>query len=144
MKKDKFKPFTIADSTFDLKKVEFNEILKTKNPIVFDTNFLFITFQFKIDIIVEIQKLVGSTYSLFIYEGTIGELESVERKKEKNKQFLPLIVRMLHIYGFKIIKSKENYIDDQIMSNLNKDVLIATNDKELRLKIQKKGFRVYI
>ncbi len=135
MKPEKFEPFTIKNSTFDLKKIEFSEILKEKTPIIFDTNFLFTTFQFKIDVIAEIKKLVGNNFALYIYEGTIGELESVERKKDKNKHFLPLIVKMLHLYDFKIINSSQTYIDDQIMGNANNDVIVATNDKELRQRL---------
>lgn len=139
---EKFERFTIKDSTFDLDRVGFENVLRSKNSIIFDTNFLFVTFQFRIDIIEEIRRVVGSTSSFYIYEGTIGELASVERKGDKNKIYLPLIVKMLHIYGFKVIKSSEKYIDDQIIFNLDKRVLIATNDKELKLKIQEGAFRV--
>lgn len=138
----KFPKFTIKDSIIDLEKINFEDILDKNNPIIFDTNFLFITFEFKIDIIEELRKLIGARYNLYIYEGTIGELESIERKGDKNKAFLPLIIKMLKLYNFKIIKSNQRYIDDQIIENLHKNVLIATNDKELRIKIQKKVFRV--
>lgn len=110
--------------------------------MIFDTNFLFVTFAFKIDIIEEIRRVVGPNFSLYIYEGTIEELKSVEKQKDKNKAFLPLIVKMLHIYGFKVIKSKVKYIDEQILSHLHKNVLIATNDKELRELIHAQQFRV--
>ena len=139
---DKFERFTIENATFDLGRVDFDEVLSSKNPIIFDTNFLFVTFQFNVDLIVEIEKVVGATYSLFIYEGTIGELMSVERKKDKNKKYLPLIVTMLKRYGFKIISSEIKYIDEQILSNVNRGVLIATNDKELKIKLWAKGSRV--
>ncbi len=133
----KFEPFTIEKATLNIGRVDFKDILKTKNPIIFDTNFLFIPFSFKIDIISEIQNLVGKTFTLYIYEGTIDELKAIEKKKDKNKHFLPLIVKMLHLYKFKIIKSDEKYIDKQILSNLNQDVLVATNDKKLRFELQK-------
>lgn len=139
---EKFEKVKFSDMVIDLKRVDFSDILELKNPIVFDTNFLFVTFSFKIDIISEVRKVIGSDYSLFIYEGTLGELCSVERKGDKNKKFLPLIARMLKIYGFKIIKSEKHYIDDQILENLDKRVVVATNDKELRLSIQKEGFKV--
>ena len=84
------------------------------------------------------ENLVGKNYNLFIYEGTIEELKAVERKGDKNKKFLPLIVKMLNIYNFKIIKSDIAYIDEQILSNVDDNVIIATNDKELRQKLQKK------
>lgn len=138
MNQDKFDKFTIENSTFDLKRVDFDFVKKSQNPIIFDTNFLFVTFEFKLDIIVELEKLLGKTYSLYIYQGTIDELAAVERKGDKNKRFLPLIVKMLHLYGFKIIKSDISYIDDQIISNIDYKVIVATNDKELRQKLQKK------
>jgi len=53
-----------------------------------------------------------------------------------------LIIKMLKVYNFKIIRSKIAYIDEQILSNLNKKVLIATNDKELRELIHAQQFRI--
>jgi rRNA-processing protein FCF1 len=141
-KSEKFERFAVANSTLDLERVSFDEVLAFRNPIIFDTNFLFVTFQFNVDLIAEIENVVGASYSLFIYEGTIGELMSVERKKDKNKRFLPLIVTMLKRYGFKIISSDIRYIDEQILSNVNRGVLVATNDKELKLKLWERGSRV--
>ena len=142
MKKEKFEKFTIENSTFDLERVSFDDVLNSINPIILDTNFLFVTFQFNIDLISQIQSLIGATFSLYIYEGTIEELKSVERKGDKNKRYLPLIVSMLKRYNFKIITSGQTYIDNQILENLNKKVIIATNDKELRQAIQKQGYSV--
>lgn len=139
---EKFERFTIKNSIINLEKVDFNDVKSSKNPIIFDTNFLFVPFEFKVDVIGEILRLVSSNFNLFIYEGTISELEAIEKKKDKNKKFLPLIITMLKNYNFKIIKSQISYIDEQILSNLNKNVLIATNDKQLRLKIQKERFKV--
>lgn len=135
MTKEKFEPFTIENSTFDIERIDFNQVKSKLNPIIFDTNFLFVTFEFKLDVISEIRRLVGGNYNLYIYEGTIDELKAVENKGDKNKKFLPLIVKMLSLYGFKIINSPQKYIDDQIMENLHKNIIVATNDKELRKKI---------
>ena len=139
---EKFKKFTIKDSTFDIEIVDFKTLKNARSPIIFDTNFLFMTFEFKIDLISQIQRLLSSNNNFYIYEGTISELESVERKGDKNKKFLPLIVKMLHLYNFKIIKSNQRYVDDQILENLDKKIIIATNDKVLKQTIQKKGFKI--
>lgn len=142
MDREKFNKFMIKDLIHELPMIEFNSVLGFRNPIIFDTNFLFVTFQFNIDIISEIEKLIGSTFSLFIYEGTIDELSSVERKKDKNKKYLPLIFSLLKRYNFKIISSNQSYIDNQILENLNKNVIIATNDKKLKYEIQKQGYKI--
>ncbi len=139
---EKFEKFTVEKATLDLGIGEISDVLGSLRPVILDTNFLFVSFQFNIDIISEMKRLVGGNFDLFIYEGTIGELKSVERKGDKNKKYLPLIMKMLHLYNVKIIKSEEKYIDDQILSNLDTKVVIATNDKELRLKIQSLGYKV--
>ncbi len=142
MLEEKFPVFNFEKSVTDLEKVKFSYLLKNKNPIILDTNFLFTTFEFKVDIISELRRVIGGTFSLYIYEGTIGELKSVERKGDKNKRFLPLISKMLHLYDFKVIKSNKKYIDEQILSNLNSEIFVATNDKELRKKIWEVPSRV--
>ena len=139
---EKFERFTIERELINIPIVEFDDVLRTKQPIVFDTNFLFVTFEFKIDVIQQLTKLVANNYNLFIYEGTIDELKGIEKKKDKNKKYLPLIMKMLKLYNFKIIKSSIKHIDDQIMNDLNVRVLIGTNDKELRLRIWEEGGRV--
>lgn len=135
MKSEKFEKFDVTSQTKNLERIEFEQILNDVRPIIFDTNFLFVTFEFKIDAIYEIERLMGSTHSFYIYEGTIDELLKIEARKDKNKKFLPLITKMLQVYKFKVIKSDEKYIDRQIMSNLNNAVIVATNDKELRTQI---------
>jgi len=142
MTKKKLEPFRVENSTINLERIDFEEILNEINPIIFDTNFLFTTFEFNVDVISELKRLVGSKFSLYIYEGTIEELKNIEKKKEKNKKYLPLIIKMLKVYNFKIIRSKIAYIDEQILSNLNKKVLVATNDKELRELIHAQQFRI--
>lgn len=142
MGKDKLEKFSVDNATFDLERVTIDDVIARSNSILFDTNFLFVTFEFHIDIIAELRRILGTTSNLFIYEGTIEELRAIERKGDKNKKYLPLIVKMLHIYGFKVISSGETYVDDQILANLHSNVLVATNDKQLRQRIKKKWYKV--
>lgn len=139
---DKFERFSLTKQIIDIDRVDIDDLKNLNNPIILDTNFLFVPFEFKLDIIGNIENLVGSKYNLFIYEGTLSELENIERKGEKNKKFLPLIVTMFKRYRVRIIKSNQTYIDDQIMENSHLNYLIATNDKELRQKLWKVPTRV--
>ena len=43
---EKFEKFDVERATIDLERVDLDYVKKTKNPIIFDTNFLFVTFQF--------------------------------------------------------------------------------------------------
>jgi rRNA-processing protein FCF1 len=139
---EKLKPISIVDSTKDMGRINFIDILSDSKPIIFDTNFLFVTFEFNIDIIEELKRVIGTNYTLYIYEGTILELLDIEKQKTKNKKYLSLISKMLQIYNFKVISSKQKYIDDQILENIDDKIIIATNDKELRLKLWELRSRV--
>ena len=140
-KSEKFEKYDFMKS-IDLKEVDFKDIIGEDRAIIFDTNFLFTTFEFKIDVISEIRRCIGGNFRLYIYGGTLNELKSVERKGDKNKRFLPLISTMLNVYNFKLIRSSKRYVDGQILENLHDRVVIATNDKELRMKIQAKKKKV--
>ncbi len=137
----KFDKMSVFDNVKDIGFINFVDLKQVKNPVIFDTNFLFVTFQFNVDIISELKRLFGNAYSLFIYEGTLYELENLLNSKSKNKKYIRLIMSMLRIYGFKIIKSSQRYVDKDILDNLCEFVYIATNDKELKLKIHKNNYR---
>ena len=140
-----------------LKKKEFSECVEysscvslddfmisnsKKEVLVFDTNFLFVPFEFKVEIISEIKNILGNSVTFAIVEETIEELEAIEKKGDKNKKFLPLISTLLKRYEFSIIQSnyqkhkKNTYVDD-ILYALPNTFVIATNDKELKQRLWK-------
>ena len=67
-----------------MKSTPKNEIDYDKNlqNIIFDTNFLFITFQFKIDLIDEIKRVINKKSRFFIYKSTLDELDNLSQKKK--------------------------------------------------------------
>ena len=117
---------------------EFIESNTSKETLVFDTNFLFVPFEFRVEIIGEIQKLLGNSVSFVIVEETLQELEQVEKKGDKNKKFLPLIATFLNRYNVQILTqintNQTSHVDDTLCT-LPKDFTIATNDKELRHRL---------
>lgn len=132
---EKFPRLSFSENNILLNRVSLDEASKTRNPIILDTNFLFVTFEFKIDVISEIERIVSKEYSLFIFEGTLKELQAIEDKKDKNKKYLKLITTFLRIYKVSIIKSSESYVDKDILE-APKGFFVATNDKILREKLK--------
>ena len=113
--------------------------MKNKTKIIFDTNFLFITFIFKIDIIREIERVFSKSYEIFIYESTLRELENLKKVKSKNRKIIPLIFLFIKKYNLKILRSEKTYTDKVIIENLDENYVVATNDFDLRRKIKKKN-----
>jgi rRNA-processing protein FCF1 len=123
----------------NIKNIDFE-----KQNIIFDTNFLFLTFQFKFDIIRELERIFGFNYRLLVFEGSFNELERLNKRKSKNRKLIPVIIKMLEFYNFKIISSIHTYVDNDILKNLDKRIIVATNDKLLKRKIlnEKKNVKI--
>ena len=145
LEKKKFKEL-IEDSKY----IRIDEFIKenySKEVLVFDTNFLFVPFEFRVEIISEIIKILGNDVSFVILRETLDELERIEQKKTKNKKFLPLIATLLRKYDVSILISQEkmgkssSYVD-AILHTLPKNWVIATNDKELKQSLWKVPRRV--
>lgn len=129
------------NNKLNIKKINSQDITKNnKKQIIFDTNFLFIPFKFKMDIISELDR-VAHTYELFIIDKTLEELEKIQKTKtKKDRKYINLIIKFINLYNFKLIQttSTQGKYVDEILLNLtkNNDLLIATMDKELREKIK--------
>ena len=145
LEKKKFKEL-IEDSKYILIK-DFIKKNTSKEILVFDTNFLFVPFEFRVEIISEIKRILGNDVSFVILKETLDELEKIELKKTKNKKFLPLIATLLKRYNVSILITQEkmekssSYVD-AILHTLPKNWVIATNDKELKQSLWKVPRRV--
>lgn len=124
---------------------QFIEENESKEVLVFDTNFLFVPFEFRVEIISEIQKVLGSSVAFVIVKETIHELESIEKKGDKNKKFIPLISTFLKKYNFTILDNitdlQTTHVDD-ILCSLPDNFVIGTNDKLLKQRLWKIPKRV--
>ena len=96
--------------------------------IILDTDFLLSSLKFKIDFISEINRICKFNYELYIFEGTLKELEG--------KKLGKLALDILKQKNIKVINSKNSYVDKDILSLKGESYIIATSDKELikRLK----------
>ena len=95
--------------------------------IILDTNFLLSCLNFKIDFISEINRICSLNYELYIFEGTLKELE--------NKKHGKLAWDIIKNKNIKVINSKNSYVDKDILS-LKDGYIIATNDKVLIKKLK--------
>ena len=95
--------------------------------IILDTNFILSCLNFKIDFISEIKRISNFNYELYIFEGTLKELE--------NKKLGKLALDIIKNKNIRVINSKNSYVDEDILS-LKGDYIIATNDKALIKKLK--------
>ncbi len=120
--------------------------------IILDTNFLLLPLSKNIDIFSEIDSLMYEPYRLFIIKESLDELKSIiKTQKGKHKQEAKLALQLIKKKGISIFKqkhlnmpdnSKNLIVDDIILECAGPDTIVATQDKELKKKLIKKGINI--
>ena len=122
--------------------------------IILDTNFLLIPYSLKIDIFAEIDRIIDEEYKIYILQGVIYELEKIiqnQRGKYKdaakvglaliNHKKIPVLDKeQKDLYTS--VNSFETVVDDIIVEIADKDTIVATQDKELKLRLMNKGIKI--
>jgi len=103
--------------------------------ILLDTNFITLPEQFHIDVFTEIKKLIPSSEMKTIRQ-VVDELKSLDTKDAK------VGLQLLETKNIEIIEKKGNADDLLIETALEKNAMIATNDKELKKRALKKDIKV--
>ena len=94
--------------------------------IILDTNFIAYCVKYKIDFKTELKEILNFNFQLKIIDKTIQELSKLKQGK--------LAIQI--IKDIKQIKSTKD-VDSTILEQ--KDVIVATLDKELKRKLKKKN-----
>lgn len=104
-----------------------NSTIKMMKTIILDTNFLVYCAKFKIDLFSEINRICNFPYKLAVLNKTIEELEKINPKE------LKLIKKFIE--KFTVLKSKENYVDKELIRLSKEGFIIATQDLELKKQL---------
>lgn len=115
--------------------MEFNFLVKmdTKHTIVIlDTNFLYLPFEFRVDIYEELDRLLRD-YKLIIFDKTLDEVN--------NMAVLGLTNKKIFIGKIKVEETHIDYIDDAIVDYAKRNhekynLVVATQDKELKKRLE--------
>ena len=124
--------------------------------IIFDTNFLLIPGSLKVDIFLEIDRIIDEPYELYIVDKTLNELENIiENQRGKYKEAAKIALQLIKQKDVKVIDVKqkslymkydfgEHIVDDILLKISDENTIIATQDKELKKKLSEKGIKTII
>ncbi|MEM1602192.1 MAG: 30S processome protein Utp24 [Candidatus Bathyarchaeia archaeon] len=106
--------------------------------VIFDTNFLLLPIQFKIDVFSEIEGLIGR-FEPIVLSITVEELRRLlDRGSEKVRR--QALSAMSLVERCKIMQANirpgENYDDVLLRVAKEENCIVATNDRELRRKLR--------
>ena len=116
--------------------------------VIFDTNFLLIPAQFKVDIFENIRSIMTKPYDLCIFEATIDELKKIALGNRKDKNNAKVALDLIKQKNLKSLhnsfKGEDSYIDSIILNNASDGDIVCTQDKDLKrlLKVKNKKIRI--
>jgi rRNA-processing protein FCF1 len=122
--------------------------MKGKNlaiRVILDSNFLFVPSQFQIDIFDELAKLLNQRFEPILLSSTYEELLTMAKKgsPSRRKQASLALKLAEKCRPVNIERSTKETNDDVILRTATEwKSSVATNDRELRKKLRKKGVSV--
>jgi len=110
--------------------------------IILDTNFLLVPFQFKINILKELDYLVEVSHKYVISSKTIEELKKIGESRGKNGIAARLALKIVESNPIEIIKNNMK-VDDWIVEYAKeRNAIVCTNDAPLRRRLKASGIKV--
>jgi len=113
--------------------------------ILADTSFLLAPYDFKLNIIKELERVVDGNFTLLVPSFCIDEINRLIRKgfimRQKGRLALELIKK--HATVLKTCTKEGESVDDAIV-RIAKEMcaIVATGDREIRKKLRKEGIPV--
>jgi len=101
--------------------------------ILLDTNFLVAPFQMNLGIFEEFEEKYPGC-SIYTVDLVVDEAKSIEEGK-----YGGLVEKLIEAQGIEVLETEGNGFVDDLLVDLSRDFLIATNDKELKNRITSKG-----
>jgi len=109
--------------------------------VLLDTNFLIDLGRFGVSID-EIDKLMNERYELAVLRSTVNELKTIAGGQQEESKFAKLALMIVDLRAVKII-ANEKRVDEAVVevASNDKDVIVATNDVDLRKRLKDLGVK---
>jgi rRNA-processing protein FCF1 len=106
--------------------------------VILDTNFLLLPFQFKIDVMHELEYLLDFSHSYVVSSKTVEELERLGASPGKHGAAARVGLKTLEANKDRIeVIKDERHVDDWIADYAQEsNAIVCTNDKGLRKRLK--------
>jgi len=111
--------------------------------VLLDTNFLTLPHIHGLDVFTELARILPESHSCVVLSGTVAELEGLCSGASNASIAARVGLRLIEEKDVRVVKSKGS-VDDAIVdyASSHGDVVVATNDRELKKRLREKKVSV--
>lgn len=111
--------------------------------VILDTNFLLVPHQFKINVMVGLERLIEGPHELAVSAAIISELKGIAVGRGKAGAAARIALEAIRRKRIKTIRSAEKDADTWILHYCREtpETIVCTNDADLRRKVKTLGCR---
>jgi uncharacterized protein len=132
--------------SLNLDKITYNKI------VIFDTNFLMLPEQFKIDIFSQAKSTINTkNLGFMIFDKTIYELQKISKNKGRAGISANVALDLINQNKVNIINTNDKkYVDDMLVNykdylpDNKAEIIIATQDKELKKRLKEERIPILV
>jgi rRNA-processing protein FCF1 len=106
-----------------------------QRDVVLDTNFLLLPFQFRINIIKELDYLIEQSHRYVVSSRTLDELKKLGKAVGKNGMAARLALKMIDASEMEVVKNNMPVDDWVIRYSRDNNAIACTNDRLLRKRL---------
>jgi len=112
--------------------------------VIIDTNFLFLPYQFKINIMKDLDYLLDFSHYYAISSQTIAELETLGATSGKAGAAARVALKVLQANRHRIrVIEDDRHVDDWIVEHAReKRAIVCTNDRKLRTRLKADNIKI--
>jgi rRNA-processing protein FCF1 len=110
--------------------------------VVLDTNFLMLPFQFRINIIKELDYLIESNHRYVVSSRTMDELKKLGKTVGKNGMAARLALKMIAASRMDVVKNDMPVDDWVVRYSKENNAIACTNDRLLRKRLMRLDVKV--
>lgn len=115
--------------------------------IIFDTNFLMIPAQFKVDIFSEVERIMHEQFELCVVDASVDELRRIQDSgKGKDSRAAKLALTLVSAKKLVVLSGEELSeldVDSVILEVAKKhDAYVATQDRAFKRRLRDAGIRI--
>lgn len=110
--------------------------------VLLDTNFLLVPYQFRVDVLKQIEGILEVPHEIVVPSGVVSELRKLGRGHGKEGAAARFALKLVEASKARRVRSAGNVDDWIVQYAVRENAIVCTNDVALRHRLKNEGVKI--